>query len=672
MNQRTILGKLILPDPYSPHHGYHAANKRSLLFSSALLGRFLGALLLFLAGSTFAAELNVSSNQLPVNLGQYLDVFEDTENNLSIDEIITSEIPWERSTQAIPTLGISASSFWFSIELSSEDLAGERLLLVLDSPTLDRMEYYIVINGVVSRQEIMGDTISINSLSHPYRVPVMPFTMPTPDSETQIYFKAQSKVGIEIPLRLTNGSLLAEDSQYLMPFLGGFFTFFIFCFLLCATLYAVMRDTQFIGFTMFFGTALFFFLAQTGMGRVWLWGGLPQMNDRVSYLAATGLIASFCLIGQSLNLDHKFRDQAVVVLRYLALVMIPAALYFMIIPIPQVSTGNVQTMMGIGLLVALTVFLMSVLAAIQGSRSAIYLVGSWLLMVLAYISWLLYKLEFVERSPISSIVGETMAILAALMVLFSLTEFVRSKNEEFVQARLETKAKGDFLRNVSREFLTPVHLILANSKRLLAAQSRNLDEGTRQHMSTVIKQSDHLHNLINDLLEMAELESESFEPEFELVEMSHFLNEVKDMMLPSALEKGLDLSTDFASANLLVQTDKSRLQHALVNIITNAIKFTDKGSILIGYKAVYFKRRLGIEIFIQDTGRGMSEDFQKRMFQEFAKEDPGSEKDPQGTGLGMVIVQRMLEKLGGEISFESVKDQGSEFFIRLPLRENLS
>jgi two-component system sensor histidine kinase/response regulator len=171
---------------------------------------------------------------------------------------------------------------------------------------------------------------------------------------------------------------------------------------------------------------------------------------------------------------------------------------------------------------------------------------------------------------------------------------------------------------------------------------------------------------------MAELESESFEPEFELIEMTHFLNEVRDMMLPSALEKGLELSTDFASANLFVQTDKSRLQHALVNIITNAIKFTEKGNILLGYKAVYFKRRLGIEIFIRDTGKGMSEEFQQRMFQEFAREEPGSEKDPQGTGLGMVIVKRMIEKLGGEISFESVKDRGSEFFIRLPLRENLS
>ena len=258
------------------------------------------------------------------------------------------------------------------------------------------------------------------------------------------------------------------------------------------------------------------------------------------------------------------------------------------------------------------------------------------------------------------------------MVLLSLSEFVRSKNEEFVQARLETKAKGDFLRNVSREFLTPVHLILANSKRLLASQSKRLDEGTRQHVATVIKQSGHLHNLINDLLEMAQLESDSFEPEFELVEMSHFLNEVRDMMLPSAMEKELVINTDFACVNLLVQTDQARLQHALLNIIMNAIKFTDNGEIVIGYKAIYFKRRLGIEIFVRDTGRGMSEEFQQRMFEEFAREHPDSESDPQGTGLGMVIVKRMVEKLGDEVQFDSRRKKGSEFFIRLPLRQQYS
>ena len=291
-----------------------------------------------------------------------------------------------------------------------------------------------------------------------------------------------------------------------------------------------------------------------------------------------------------------------------------------------------------------------------------------MLIILAYSSLLIYKFEIIERSASSSIIGEAFAIAAVVFLLMAVAEFVRTKSDELIEARMETKAKGNFLKNVSREFLTPVHLILANSKRLMAAHSDTLDDPTRQHMATVITQSNHLHNLINDLLEMAELESDSFEAEFELVEMSQFLGDIKNTMSPSIMEKGLQLETEFASANLLVQTDKSRLQHILINIITNAIKFTEKGGILLAYKAIYFQRRLGIEISIEDTGRGMSEEFQQILFSEFSRENEVSEKDPQGTGLGLVIVKRMVEKLGGEITFESQKNAGSRFYIRLPLR----
>ena len=116
-----------------------------------------------------------------------------------------------------------------------------------------------------------------------------------------------------------------------------------------------------------------------------------------------------------------------------------------------------------------------------------------------------------------------------------MAEFVRSKSGELIEARMDTKAKADFLKNVSREFLTPVHLILANSKRLMASQSDKLDEPAKRHVTTVIKQSDRLHNLRYDLLEMAELESDSFEPEFELVEMTNFLGEIKNLMSPPCL-----------------------------------------------------------------------------------------------------------------------------------------
>jgi signal transduction histidine kinase len=626
------------------------------------------ALLLLPASFVPAAELNITQNQLPVNLGPYLDYFEDPQRSYTIEQMTSDTIEWQRSTQTIPTMGMSKSAHWFCIVLSGEKMLDEDLVLALDTAVMDRVEFYFVDGDTVTRTSLVGDTIPLSQLDYPYRFPVVPFEIAEEGQYNKIIFRAVSSVGVEIPLTLTTVSLLAESQQSVLVFNGALLVMFLFCFGIAVILFSYTRDSLFFGVALFFGAGTLFMLTQTGIGRIWFWPESIGANTRISLISATGMVASLCLIGRALQFENRYRDSINLVLRFLTYSMIPLILYYLIIPFDQISSDNVIPLMVIGLLVALVVLVMASITAIQGSKAAIYLVTSWVLIILAYSSLLIYKFEIIERAASSTIIGEAFAIAAGVFLLMAMAEFVRSKSDELIDARMETKAKGDFLKNVSREFLTPVHLILANSKRLMAAHSDKLDDPTRQHMATVITQSDHLHNLINDLLEMAELESDSFEAEFELVEMSQFLGDIKNTMSPSIMEKGLQLETEFASANLLVQTDKSRLQHILINIITNAIKFTEKGSILLAYKAIYFQRRLGIEISIEDTGRGMSEEFQQILFREFSREDEDSEKDPQGTGLGLVIVKRMVEKLGGEITFESQKNAGSRFHIRLPLR----
>jgi signal transduction histidine kinase len=626
------------------------------------------ALLLLPVSFVSAAELNITQNQLPVNLGPYLDYFEDPQRTYTIEQMTSDTIQWQRSTQTIPTMGMSKSAHWFYIVLSGEKMLNEDLVLALDTVVMDRVEFYFVDGDTVIRTSLVGDTIPLSQLDYPYRFPVVPFEIAEEGQYSKIIFRAVSSVGVEIPLTLTTVSLLAESQQSVLVFNGALLVMFLFCFGITVILFSYTRDSLFFGVALFFGAGTIFMLTQTGIGRIWFWPESIGANTRIFLISATGMIASLCLTGRALQFENRYRDSVNIVLRFLTYSMIPFCLYYLIIPFDQISSDNVIPLMVIGLLVALVVLVMASVTAIQGSKAAIYLVTSWVLIILAYSSLLIYKFEIIERSASSSIIGEAFAIAAVVFLLMAVAEFVRTKSDELIEARMETKAKGNFLKNVSREFLTPVHLILANSKRLMAAHSDTLDDPTRQHMATVITQSNHLHNLINDLLEMAELESDSFEAEFELVEMSQFLGDIKNTMSPSIMEKGLQLETEFASANLLVQTDKSRLQHILINIITNAIKFTEKGSILLAYKAIYFQRRLGIEISIEDTGRGMSEEFQQILFREFSRENEVSEKDPQGTGLGLVIVKRMVEKLGGEITFESQKNAGSRFYIRLPLR----
>ena len=629
---------------------------------------FLLALLLLPVPVSYAAELNITQNQLPVNLGPYLDYFEDPEHAYTIEQMTSDSIQWQRSTQTIPTMGMSESAHWFSIVLSGENMLGEDLVLALDTVILDRVEFYFVDGGTVVRTSVAGDTVPLSQLDYPYRFPIVPLEIPGEGQHTKIIFRAVSSVGVEIPLTLTTVSLLAESQQSVLVFDGALLVMFLFCFGITVIVFSYTRDPLFLGVSFFFGAGTVFVLTQTGLGRIWFWPESIGSNTRLSLISAIGMMTSLCLIGRVLQFESRYRDSINIVLRFVSYSMIPLVLYYLIIPFDQISSNNVIPLMVIGLLVVLAVLIMASIAAIQGSKAAIYLVTSWVLIIFAYISLLGFKFEIIERTASSAIIAEALSIAAVVFLLMAMGEFVHSKNDELENARMETKAKGDFLKNVSREFLTPVHLILANSKRLMATHSDGLDDLTRRHMTTVIVQSEHLHKLINDLLEMAELESDSFEPEYELIEISNFLDDIKKIMSTSIMEKGLQLETKFASANLLVQSDRLRLQHILINIITNATKFTEKGSILLAYKAIYFQRRLGIEISIEDTGRGMSEEFQQVLFREFSREDGDNVKDPQGTGLGLVIVKRMVEKLGGELTFESRNNEGSRFHIRLPLR----
>lgn len=617
-----------------------------------------------------AGEINVARSQLPVALGLYLDHMEDISGELSIDDVQQLRNQWQRSTQDIPTLGFSTSAHWFTVTITGTDLNDMELIATIEAPSVDRFEFYIQQDNGPIESYLAGDTVPISQQALKYRFPVFPFKIGSDTRETRIFIRVTSQSGIEVPIYLSTMQQLIEEEQSEIAFFGGFFIFFLVSLIVCWIIYYFQRDRQFLGYTVFFSGCIVFFLTLTGMGKVWFWGESTELANRLSYTSGAILIASYCLLGQSLNLSGKLRDRLVIILRFIAYAMIPTSLYFLFLPFDYISGGNLQTLLSLGLAISLLVFVMAAFAAAKGSRVAIYLVTTWGILNLAFLSMVIYKFNIAQKSAFSSIIGESLVALAGITLLLSLAEFVKAKNEAFAQVNLEARSKSDFLSNVSKEFLTPVHLILANSKRLMAVNANKLDQPTYQHMSTVIKQSEHLHNLINDLLEMAEIESDSFEPEFELVELNRFLADVKDIMTPAILEKGLTFDIFNSSANLLLETDKSRLQHVLINLLTSAIKCSDQGSIALGYKAVYFKRKLGVEIFVRDSGKGVSDNFKKRMFQEFAHDEDYSESNPTNTGLGMVIVKRIVVKLGGEIQFESAKNSGNEFFVRLPLRIN--
>jgi PAS domain S-box-containing protein len=248
---------------------------------------------------------------------------------------------------------------------------------------------------------------------------------------------------------------------------------------------------------------------------------------------------------------------------------------------------------------------------------------------------------------------------------FHLEELVATRTIELTAAKAAAEqansAKSMFLANMSHEFRTPLNAILGFSQ--IIARDNQLPLKLRDPMNIIMKSGEHLLSLINDVLDLARIESGKTRLEPVEFDLGNLLTDLIDMLRIRAREKGLELRLDQSSSfPRFVRTDPAKLRQILINLINNAIKFTKHGYISIKLAlASHIKDNDFHELLfsITDTGIGISKEDQKRLFQPF--EQLGSALKHEGTGLGLSIVNEYVKLLGGQISIESDTGTGSTF-----------
>lgn len=260
--------------------------------------------------------------------------------------------------------------------------------------------------------------------------------------------------------------------------------------------------------------------------------------------------------------------------------------------------------------------------------------------------------------------------LAALARLVEQQLSLRQKSKELIDARAETnqinQAKNYFLAAMSQEIRTPLHGVVGMCELLALTQ---LNEQQSEYAATALASGKVLLNLVNDVLDVSTLEADDFslgEEEFcprSLVEATH------QIVAGTARAKGLALNLQFADpVPAQVKGDPTRLQHILLNLIGNAIKFTARGS--VGVHVGFETDANGIQLRAQvtDTGIGIPEEKQLGLFQPFTQADPSIARRFGGVGLGLAICRRLTERMGGSIRLESEPGVGSRFSFTVRLR----
>ena len=229
------------------------------------------------------------------------------------------------------------------------------------------------------------------------------------------------------------------------------------------------------------------------------------------------------------------------------------------------------------------------------------------------------------------------------------------------------RAKREFLFNMSHDIRTPMNAIIGFTS--LAATHIENKEQVLDYLKKISTSSQHLLSLINDVLDMSRIESGKVKIEEKAVHLPDLVHDVRSIIQPNISSKRLALfidTMDVVDEDII--TDPLRLNQILLNILSNAVKFTPTGgmiSIRIAQKNGAPKGRGCYEFRIKDNGIGMSEEFQKHIFEAFSREESSTVSGIQGTGLGMSITKNIVDLMGGTIAIESEPGKGSEFIVDL-------
>jgi signal transduction histidine kinase len=259
---------------------------------------------------------------------------------------------------------------------------------------------------------------------------------------------------------------------------------------------------------------------------------------------------------------------------------------------------------------------------------------------------------------------------------------IEAQNAQLLEA---TQLKSQFLANMSHELRTPMNAIIGFSQVLLRQRRDPLTQSQTDMVERILRNGKSLLELINDILDLSKIEAGRMEPHPEFFNLDELIYHTCESLQPLASNKNLDFIFQNHIGKCTIYHDPLRIKQVVTNLVSNAIKFTDKGEVRVELMVHALPENADetpqgsetdastaiasdILIAVRDTGIGIDPEFQRTIFEQFRQVDQSSTRRYGGTGLGLAITEQLVRMMGGKISLESTVGKGSTFTVEMPCR----
>ncbi len=269
----------------------------------------------------------------------------------------------------------------------------------------------------------------------------------------------------------------------------------------------------------------------------------------------------------------------------------------------------------------------------------------------------------ISLNPIQTQNG--MLVLSAIRDITERKRIEQALEEKNLELQVSAEAKNRFLATMSHELRTPLNAIIGFTGTLLMGLPGPITPDQDKQLTTVKHSAKHLLSLINDMLDVARIEAGKIEINAEAIACSGIVEHVAATLRPLAERKGLAFEVRLPSTEIRIRTDRRALTQIVINLVNNAIKYTDSGSVVVTLTSQMRQSGTIAEFIISDTGCGIKAEDKPRLFRAFTQLDSSSTRGHEGTGLGLHLSQKLAEVLGARITCESEYGKGSTFTLSI-------